>query len=329
MEEKNVFKVVLVFGVVLGLTMLGGLASSAEKGFPNQEIEIVVPYAPGGLLDLAFRVISDELSRNFGTPIVIVNKPGGAGMIGTEYVLHSKPDGYTLLAGQNSIFVLMPATQSDLPYKTSDFIPIARYANSPNLLLVRKGAPWKTLEELIDYAKKNPGKLACGSGGIATVTHFMLEMLKLDAGLDIQHVPFKGGGPGNTAILGGHIDLLTSTLPTVHALLKSGDLRGLAITSENRNPEFPEIPTFNEKGYPKCSLGLWVGLFAPKGIGKLVAEKISAVLEKTVRTPRVMKKLEDIGFQFDYAAGEKFAQDIGKEFKIIVDVIKKANLILK
>ena len=200
-QKKNILKVFLISGVVLALTTVGGSASSAEKGFPNREIEIVVSYAPGGLLDLAFRVISDEVSKNFGVPVVIVNKPGGAGMIGTEYVLHSKPDGYTLLAGQNSIFVLMPATQSNLPYKTSDFIPLVRYANTPNLMLVRKDPPWKTLEELIDYAKKNPGKLTCGSGGIGTVTQFMLEMIKSEVGLDIRHVPFKGGGPGNTAIL--------------------------------------------------------------------------------------------------------------------------------
>lgn len=328
MKKKNILSIFLISGLFLAFTMAGDLASSAEKGFPNREIEIVVSYAPGGLLDLAFRAISDELSKNFAVPVIIVNKPGGAGMIGTEYVLRSKPDGYTLLAGQNSIFVLMPATQRNLPYKPSDFIPIVRYANSPNLMLVQKGAPWKTLEELIDYAKKNPGKLTCGSGGVGTITQFMLEMIKLDAGLEIQHVPFKGGGPGNVAILGGHIDILNSSFPVVKGLLKSGDLRGLAITSANRISDFPEIPTFSEKGYPNSALGLWVGLFAPKDVDKSVLEKIATVVEKTVKTPRVIKKLEEIGYQFDFAAGEKLAQDIEREFKIIVDVIKKAKLIL-
>ena len=223
----------------------------------------------------------------------------------------------------------MPATQTKLPYKTSDFIPIARYATSPNLVLVRKGAPWKTLEELISDAKKNPGKLTCGSAGVATLTHFNLEMLKLEAGVDIRHVPFKGGAPVNTATLGGHVDLSANTLPTVHSLLKSGDLRGLAITSAKRLPEFPDIPTFAEKGYPEVSQGLWTGFFLPKGVEKSVLLKVSMVIEKTVKTPGVVKKLEEIGYEFDYVDGDKFAQAIDKEFKTIVDVVKKANLVLK
>lgn len=318
----------IFFIILFGLIMVADLANSAEKDFPNREIAIVVPYSAGGFLDLGSRVISDELSKNFGVPVVVVNKPGGEGIIGVQYVAQSKPDGYTILAMNNSLFVLLPSTQSSFPYKISDFNPIARYANSPNLVLVRKGAPWKTLEELIDYAKKNPGKLTCGTAGVGTGTHFSLEMLKLEVGLDIRHVPFKGGAPVNTATLGGHIDFATNALPTVHSLLRSGDLKGLASTA-GKILEFPEIPTLAEKGYPGATFGLWAGFVTPKGVEKSVLEKISKVVEKTVKTPQVIKKLEDIGYQFDYVAGEDFVHEIEKEFKKILDVIKKANLILK
>jgi len=329
MKKRNLLKGLLVFGMVLVFIIIGDSPSFAQKDFPNREIEIGVPYPPGGALDLATRIMSDELSKILGVPLVVVNKAGVH--MGAQYVANAKPDGYTLLAGNNVIFVLLPATQTDLPYKTSDFAPIARYATSPNFLLVQKGTPWKTLEELIDYAKKNPGKLTCATSGVASNSHFFLEILNIEAGVNIRHVPFKGGPPANTAALGGHVDLLSSSLSGVFPLLKSGDFRGLAVFSRKRIPEFPEIPTMVEKGYPGTiiSAGFWAGFFTPRGIEKTVLEKISKAVEKAAKTPHVIRKLETTGNIFDYVAGEDLAKDIEKEFEKVTDIIKKANLTFK
>lgn len=275
------------------------------------------------------RILGDDLSKNLNVPVVIVNKPGAGGVIGVQYAASSKPDGYTLLGGTNAIFVIIPAIQDNIPFKTSDFIPIARLGISPDFILVRKEAPWKTLEELIDYGKKNPGKLTCRTAGVGTIAHFVLEMLKIEAGVNIQHVPFKTVAAYNTAFLGGHIDLLSSTLPPVQGFIKSGEMRALVVATVGRIPWLPEIPTFSEKGYGGANLGMWTGLFAPKGVEKSVLEKISREVEKILKTPHVIKKIEEAGYQYDYVAGEDFAREIEKESKKIQDVVKKANLIVK
>lgn len=328
MKKNSNLKVVWIAGFVLVLTIIASLANSAEKGFPNREIEIVVPYAPGGMVDLAIRIISDELSKSFGVPVVVINNTAGGGVGGVEYVARAKPDGHTMLAGTNTIFGLWLAMQSNLPYKISDFIPIARYVNSPNLILVRKESPWKTLNELVSYAKKNPGKLTCGTSGVASASRFSIELLNMEAGLDIRCVFFTGGAPTNTALLGGHVDIGCIALPTAYDLLKSGDLRALASTV-GRITEFPEIPTVAEKGYPGATLGLWTGLFTPKGVEKTVLEKISNTFEKVAKAPQVIKKHGEIGFQSDYVAGDEFAREIEKDYKKMVEVVKKANIVLK
>jgi tripartite-type tricarboxylate transporter receptor subunit TctC len=328
MKKKSNSKVVWIAVFVLASTIMAGLATPAEKGFPNREIEIVVPYSPGGMADLAVRILSDELSKSFGVPVVVVNNSASGGVGGVEYVARSKPDGHTMLAGTNTIFGLWLAMQSNLPYKISDFIPIARYVTSPNLILVRKEAPWKTLNELVIYAKKNPGKLTCGTTGVASASRFSIELLNIEAGLDIRCAFFTGGGPTNTALLGGKVDIGCIALPAAHDLLKSGDLRALASTV-GRITEFPEIPTVAEEGYPGATLGLWTGLFTPKGVEKTVLDKISKTLEKVAKSPQVMKKHEEIGFQSDYVAGDEFARGIEKDYKKMVEVVKKANIVLK
>jgi tripartite-type tricarboxylate transporter receptor subunit TctC len=326
MKKRLLLNALLAFGVIFTLIMAGDLANSAEKAFPNRQIEFVVPYPPGGSLDVTVRAMNEELSRNFGVPTVIVNKSAGSSSQGTEYVAHAKADGYTLLVGNNAIFVTVPATTSGLPYKTSDFLPIACVGFTPNCILVRKESPFKTLEELIDYARKNPGKLKCATSGPTGSSRFSLELLKSKAGIDIQHVPFAGGPPANTATLGGHVDLLSSTFSGVIGLVKAGDLRGLAVGAEKRMADFPEIPTLAEKGYPGTSLSMWVGFFAPKGVEKPIFEKISAVIEKTSKNPEVIRKIKGVGNEYEYTPGDKISQQIDNEYKMVVDVIKKAKL---
>ncbi|MEI9477928.1 MAG: tripartite tricarboxylate transporter substrate-binding protein, partial [Deltaproteobacteria bacterium] len=167
MKRKNFLKVLLVFGMVFPLTIVWSstIFAAAAKDFPNRQIEIVVPNPAAGMVDLAIRAISDELSKNLGVPVVIQNKPGAGFLLGAQYVAQSKSDGYTILGAPSALFLLVPAMQPD-SFKISDFIPIARYATIPHVLIVQKGAPWKTFEELITYAKKNPGKLTCGSAGV-------------------------------------------------------------------------------------------------------------------------------------------------------------------
>jgi tripartite-type tricarboxylate transporter receptor subunit TctC len=329
MGSKSFLSSILPFALVFTVLVVGGPANAAEKPYPNRQIDIVVPYPPGGSLDLAVRAINEELGRNFGVPTVVLNKSGGSSAVGTEYAARAKPDGYTLLAGNNMMMVTVPATQSDLPYKASDFVPIARFGFTPYFFLVRKEAPWKTFEEFVAYAKKNPGKLTCATSGVASIGHFNLELLKRDVGIDVRHVPFKGGPPANTATLGGHVDLLSSSASAVVGLVKAGDLRALVVATEKRLPEFPDVPTLAEKGYSGSMLVLWNGLFALKGSEKPIIERISQTMEKTVKNPSMIKRIKDSGNEYEYIPGEKFAQEIEKEHENIVSLIKKGNLTFK
>ena len=327
MIKGNSLKALLVFGMILVFIMIGSSKSFAQKGYPNREIELVITFSAGGMADVAFRTINDELAKNLGVPVVIVNKSGASGTIGAHYVSQSKPDGYILGGTSNSTLVIAPLILGKIAYKPSDLLPIARIVSTPQMFCVRKNAPWKTLEEFISDAKKNPGKLTCGSVGVGSTVHFTLEMLKIEAGVDIQHIPFKGGGEGNAALLGGHIDLVATSFNPTRPLIVSGDMR--ALVASNRIKEFPEIPTLEEKGYPRVAFTNWVACFGPKGVEESVVDKIANGLEKALKAPDVVKKLEETGSQVDFVAKNKFAKIIEEDSKRYGEVVKKAKIVVK
>jgi tripartite-type tricarboxylate transporter receptor subunit TctC len=324
MKKSEILKGFLVVGMVLALIMIENSDSFAQKGYPNKEIEIVITFSAGGMADQAFRTINEELAKVLGVPVVLVNKAGASGTIGAHYVSQSNPDGYTLMGTSASTIVIAPLVLGKIPYKYSDIVPIAQFVSTPQMFAVKKDAPWKTLAELISYAKKNPGKLTCGTVGVGSSPHFTLEMLKLEAGIDVQHIPFKGGGETHAAILGGHIDIAATTLNPSLPLLQSGDLRALATSS--RIKEFPKVPTMAEAGYPGATLISWVGCFGPKGIEKSAVDKIANALEKTVKNPSVAKRLEETGSQADFVGKEEFGRKIDEDLKRLAEIVKKANI---
>jgi len=313
MKKRNNLKGLLVCGMVLVFIMIGNSESLAKKDYPNKEIEIVVTFSAGGMADVTFRTINDELAKVLGVAVVVVNKSGASGTIGAHYVSQSNPDGYTIGGTSNSTLVIAPLILKKLAYKPSDLLPIARIVSTPQMLCVRKDARWKTLEEYISEAKKNPGKLTCGSVGVGSTVHFTIEMLKIEAGVDIQHVPFKGGGEGNAALLGGHIDLVATSFNPTRPLIVSGDMRALVAS----------------KRYPRVAFTNWVACFGPKGIKESVVDKIANALEKAVKAPSVVEKLEKAGSQIDFVAKEKFAQIIKEDSKRYGEVVKKAKIVVK
>jgi tripartite-type tricarboxylate transporter receptor subunit TctC len=246
----------LTLGIVLAV--LGGIAPARAQQYPARPIEFVIPFAPGGPTDIAIRVIQPQLSANLGVPVVLVNKAGAGGALGMDTVAKARPDGYTLAATTRSTVTILPATQPDVAYKLSDFAVVGSYAFDSVVVLVKTGGPFKTIEELVEHARKNPGKVTYGSAGLGTNGFFAMEMIKQAYGIDLAHVPFGGSGPVKNAILGGHVPVGAPALSAVLAVIRSGDLFPLVSTASKRLPLIPGTPTIGEKGHPEASLSTWM-----------------------------------------------------------------------
>src|SRR5215468_7495531 len=265
----------LIFGVPSRPTPAG-----AQAPYPTRPMECIIPFAPGGPTDTAIRLIQPQLSASLGVPVVLVNKAGGGGAIGMDTVAKARPDGYTLAATVRSTLTILPATQADVSYKVSDFTPIGTYAVDSQVVMVKSGAPWKSLEELVDHARKNPGKLSYGSAGQGTNSFFTMELLKLAYGLDITHVPFGGSGPVKNALLGGHVQVGAAALSPMLSVIRSGDITPLATSATRRHPLIPGVPTMTEKKQPDASLSTWAELWAPAKTPKPVLDRLVQALDK-------------------------------------------------
>src|SRR5712692_9023152 len=225
--------------VATALAVGAASASVCAQSYPTRPVEFIIPFAPGGPTDTAIRLIQPQLAANLGVPVVLVNKAGGGGALGMDGVAKAKPDGYTLAATVRSTVTILPATQPDVTYKLADFAVIGSYALDSGVILVRAGAPWKTLEELVAEAKKNPGKMTYGSAGLGTNSFFNMELLKQAYGFEMAHVPFGGSGPVKNAVLGGHIPVGAAALRAVLSVIRSGDVVALATSASKRLAAIP------------------------------------------------------------------------------------------
>lgn len=318
----------LILFALLTLALAGwpGARPWAEPRYPTRPIEFIIPFPPGGPADTAARIIQPQLSATLGVPIVLVNKPGGGGALGADHVAKSKPDGYTVFAATNAPVTVVPATQPDIPYRPSDFAAVGSSMADLGVIVARAGSPWKTLEEFIDYAKKNPGKLTYGSAGLGTVSFFMVELFKVSYGLDITHVPFQGGGPVRNAIMGGHVTIATGGLNSFAPLIKSGDLIPLVTSAPQRVTGFADVPTLAEKGFPDASLNIWMALFVPAKTPRDVVDTLAQALEKTMKTPSVVAAVEKAGMVVDYRDPAATARLVEVEHETVKKVATKLGI---
>jgi tripartite-type tricarboxylate transporter receptor subunit TctC len=300
--------------VASGLMLSGNVALAAEH-YPTRHVEIVVPMAPGGTTDVCVRILSEALSKELGVAVVVTNKAGGSGASAADYVAKAPPDGYTLLATTNTVFVTLPLTMPGLSYKPADFTPIMRVASSPLLIFTKGESPFNSMTDVATFAKKNPGKLNCGIVGAGSTTHFEFELWRDKAGVDIEAIPYQGGGPLLTAQLGGHVDFGIINLPPIYALAKSGKVKILASTDKLK--EFPQIPTFAEIGCPECNIGVWVALVAPPNTHQEIADKIAAAVAKVLKNPSVIEKLEKLGYAIEALDARAFSAKLVSEMKAL------------
>jgi tripartite-type tricarboxylate transporter receptor subunit TctC len=297
------------------------------QDYPNQAINVVIPLAPGDAADVTGRTIGEELGKHLRVPVVPINRPGAGATIGTDNVVKAKKDGYTILMTPNAALVssriLNPETVPYDPLK--DLTPLGLVTRTPILIAVRHDAPYKSFGEMVEFAKKNPGKVRVGTIGAGSAGHFAVEIINSLTGAGLTMVPFKGGAPGITALLGGHVEGVAFTLGALSGHLKSGAMRGLV--SSSRFPQLPEIPTLSQLGYGQNFLGVWLAFFAPAGVPAEVTKVLVPAIEKVAKDPAIGSKLAALGIVQDYAPPDKLVAEMREEYRTVEEIAKRTGLV--
>lgn len=304
--------VVLSALVIVGLVLNGGNPAGAES-FPDRVIKIVVPYPPGGPADVAARLVAPPLTSKLGQSVIIENQPGAGGRTGAKAVAQASPDGYTLLLGGTN-----PNAIAQLLYRHLDFQPVKDFAAvaligfDSNALVVNPAVPAKSVEELVQYAKANPGKLSSGAT-VGIGPHVCLELLRVRTGIDIIFVPYKGAAPAVADLLGGQIQIGMTSKAVLLPLIREGRLRALAVTSEVRWPELPDVPTLREAGLPGIPAYLWFGLLAPVRTPGAVIEKINAGVNEGLKAPEIKASIAKLGLEARSMTAQQFGEKLADE----------------
>ncbi len=321
--RRSIF-IVGLFSVVYALSI--GAPTLQAQPYPNRPIQLVIPGAPGDAGDIGARLVAEELSKILKTTIIPVNKPGGAAAVGTDFVAKSKKDGYTLLYGISAGLVYSPAHSPEtIPYDPIlDLEPLGFHAFFPTVLSLQFEALWKNFSEVIEYARKNPGKFRFGTLGVGSINHLQLEIIKSLTGVDITMVPFKGASPAITALLGGHIEsaFVAVTISIPH--YKSGKLRGILL--DQKVAELPDIPTLRQLGYMRDLPSPWSALFAPTGIPEEAKKVLIPAIEKVIKTPDLMSRMQKMWFISNYKPPTELKHLLVEDYENARAMVKKMGV---
>ena len=292
----------------LGLALLLASGIATAQAYPARPIKLIVPFPPGGGTDIIAREVANKVATSEGWTIVIDNKPGSGGNIGVDAAAKASPDGYTLVLGQTSNLAINPSLYTKLPYDpVKDLAAVGLVASAPLVVVVSSASPYKKLADVVAAAKAKPTALNYASSGNGTVAHLATEQFQKIAGIQLTHVPYKGASQGMTDLVGGQIQLYVSSVPTLIAQIKSGQLRALAVTSLQRNRDLPDVPTMVEAGYKDFEAVTWFGVAGPAAMPKDAIAKLNAAFNKALATPEVQKKLAAQGAEVLSGPPEKFA----------------------
>ncbi|ODT81829.1 MAG: hypothetical protein ABS76_10270 [Pelagibacterium sp. SCN 64-44] len=276
------------------MLMAGSAFAQDAANYPERPVTIIVPYNPGGSTDAGARLIAQSLSEQLGQPFVVENKPGASGVIGTEYVAKSDPDGQTILVHTSAIGI-HAAFNANLPYDTTeDLRAVSIMAGGPFVLVANPSLPADTVQELVDYAKAHPGELNFGSAGVGGSGHLIGERFKASTGIDMVHIPYAGGGPSQVGLMANEVQIVFDTLTSI-PLIQEGKLKALAVTSQERWPALPDVPTIAEAGFPDATVMIWIGAFVPAATPDAIVDKLSAAIAKADAEPNIIERLEGVG----------------------------------
>lgn len=300
-------------------------AYAQNTTYPSKQIRLVIPYPPGGPTDLTARVVAADMSATLGQSVVADNRPGASGMIGAEMVARAEPDGYTILANA-SLHVINPFVYPDMRFDAlKDFVPITQLAAVPLVLVVPMSLPVTNLKELVEYGRKNPGKLNFGSSGNASAQQLAGESFKIAAGIEMQHVPYKGSSPALADLVGGQIQLMFDSMPSAMPFIKAGKLRAIAVTTLKRAQALPELPTVAESGYPGFDIATWYGYWAPKGTPAPIVEKLAAAASQALKKQSVIDQYAGMGAEPVGSTPAEFAKYNQTEMVKWGEIVRKSG----
>ena len=322
LSRRNALRAMLAAGIAAAPFATPVLA----QGYPAKPVKIVVPFAPGGAVDTIARVIGQKMSEQMGQPVIVENHPGASANIGAELVAHAPADGYTLLLGANGVATNMTLFPKLTFNALTDFAPIGRVGYAPVVLVVPVGFPAKSLKELLTMAREQPGKLSYASAGNGSSNHLAGEMLKAAAGIDVLHVPYKGGAPALTDLLGGRISYMLLNPVEVLPHVKSQRLRALAVGADKRIAILPDVPTVAEAGLPGYEASVWWGLLAPAKTPKDIVDKLNAEMNKAMADPSVHARLTELGVVFSPGTPQQFGDFVKAEVDKWAKVIKASGI---
>ncbi|VTU45720.1 MULTISPECIES: Bug family tripartite tricarboxylate transporter substrate binding protein [unclassified Variovorax] len=316
--------------LLLVLSLLFALAASAAgpdaSDYPSKPIRLVIPYPPGGSADLVGRMVADKLGKSLGQTVVVDNKGGGSGSIGSDFVSRAPADGYTLLVAISDTHAINPAVMANLPYDPQkDFAPISLLATQPMVLAVGRHMPARTLADFVAEAKKRPGALTYASNGKGGLQHLAMELFSRQAGIKALHVPYKGAGPALADVIGGQVDALFISLQGAGGNLGTGNLRALAVAAPKRLSMAADVPTFAESGYPDTVVTQWYGLMAPAGTPPAIVQKLNSEVRKALDTPDISDKLKAVGTEPAGDTPQEFAAFLAAQIKLWAGVAKSVG----
>lgn len=314
-------------GIIAAFLLLDVTPVSAQS-FPSRPIKLVVPYPPGGGTDLVARTLAEGLQKELGQTVMIDNRPGAGTVIGSDHVARSSPDGYTLLLN-TSAHAINASLVPKLPYSIEkSFASVAMVGKAPNVLVTHPDKPFRTAKDVIAAARANPGRLTYGSSGNGTAVHLATELLKLQAGVDLNHVPYKGASPALTDLLGGNIDFVMATVASAGKFVESGRLRAIALTSAERSPNWKDVPTFSEAGVPGYAAEVWYAVFAPAGTPPDVIRRLNAAIRNATQSDIFKKRVEAEGLVSAVGSPEELSAFVREEEARWRKVVRESNIVI-
>ena len=302
-------------------------AQDPSADFPSRPLRQIVPFPPGGGVDIVTRIVAAKWSEVLGQTIAVENRAGAGGNLGADIAAKAAPDGYTLFTASVASHGVSPAVYNSLPYDhIRDFAPLSLIGKTPNVLVINPSVPPRTLKEFVDYVKASPGKYNYGSPGFGTSPQMTMELFKLTAGIDIVHVPYKGGAPALADVMGGQIAGMFGNLPEQMAAIRGGKTRALAVSTLRRTPLLPDVPTVAESGYPGFEVTVWYGVVTQSAVPKPILAKLSATLLKTLSAPEMKARLAENTIEAEPGTPEQFAAFIASETAKWAKVVKDASI---